>query len=511
MKFLFSVVCTCMAVVNAQQFASGLAVPPAVEAPPDMLALPPVSAAPPTRDLVHQLRNEIRSSIARSLGLSVEELKSAGRLQDLAEEQDVDLEAVKLQAMNEFLRISVASGLLTQEQAARMADRLQSSGQGHRAKFGGKQDQGRGGKKFGGKKSGGKKFGGKKFGGKKRGDSIEGLREAMEAATSSAMSSAGLVKPDKATATREEMQAFKDAVKASGIDFAAIKAEAGLAFVREAETSGAISAEVAEDYYEMAAKKEMLQGMKQAVQEAVSRALSLAGLQEPDKATATKDEMKAFREAVKASGLDIRDIKANAELTFVQNGEAAGNISPDVAASFYERAARKDERAEEKEEIRDALDDIKDSMQSALASALNISTEELEALDKDAVKAQAAAAGVDVRALKKEAVQEFLAAAVQAGDMTEEEAKKLADAAEQRKSGGKFGGRGGKDKKRGGKKGGRRNPFGKSSNGSRQFGRQADRLSAPPTVPLGSMAIPSAAAAETQFRSWPYYNMPRRG
>jgi polyhydroxyalkanoate synthesis regulator phasin len=511
MKFLFSVVCTCMAVVNAQQFASGLAVPPAVEAPPDMLALPPVSAAPPTRDLVHQLRNEIRSSIARSLGLSVEELKSAGRLQDLAEEQDVDLEAVKLQAMNEFLRISVASGLLTQEQAARMADRLQSSGQGHRAKFGGKQDQGRGGKKFGGKKSGGKKFGGKKFGGKKRGDSIEGLREAMEAATSSAMSSAGLVKPDKATATREEMQAFKDAVKASGIDFAAIKAEAGLAFVREAETSGAISAEVAEDYYEMAAKKEMLQGMKQAVQEAVSGALSLAGLQEPDKATATKDEMKAFREAVKASGLDIRDIKANAELTFVQNGEAAGNISPDVAASFYERAARKDERAEEKEEIRDALDDIKDSMQSALASALNISTEELEALDKDAVKAQAAAAGVDVRALKKEAVQEFLAAAVQAGDMTEEEAKKLADAAEQRKSGGKFGGRGGKSKKRGGKKGGRRNPFGKSSNGSRQFGRQADRLSAPPTVPLGSMAIPSAAAAETQFRSWPYYNMPQRG
>lgn len=495
-----------MSVVNAQQFASGLAVPPAVEAPPDMLALPPVSAAPPTRDLVHQLRNEIRSSIARSLGLSVEELKSAGRLQDLAEEQDVDLEAVKLQAMNEFLRISVASGLLTQEQAARMADRLQSSGQGHRAKFGGKQDQGRGGKKFGGKKSDGKKFGGKK-----RGDSIEGLREAMEAATSSAMSSAGLMKPDKATATREEMQAFKDAVKVSGIDFAAIKAEAGLAFVREAETSGAISAEVAEDYYEMAAKKEMLQGMKQAVQEAVSRALSLAGLQEPDKATATKDEMKAFREAVKASGLDIRDIKANAELTFVQNGEAAGNISPDVAASFYERAARKDERAEEKEEIRDALDDIKDSMQSALASALNISTEELEALDKDAVKAQAAAAGVDVRALKKEAVQEFLAAAVQAGDMTEEEAKKLADAAEQRKSGGKFGGRGGKGKKRGGKKGGRRNPFGKSSNGSRQFGRQADRLSAPPTVPLGSMAIPSAAAAETQFRSWPYYNMPQRG
>jgi polyhydroxyalkanoate synthesis regulator phasin len=446
MKFLFSVVCTCMAVVNAQQFASGLAVPvvvnaqqfasglavpPAVEAPPDMVALPPV-------------------------------------------------------------------------------------------------------KKFGGKKSDGKKFGGKK-----RGDSIEGLREAMEAATSSAMSSAGLVKPDKATATREEMQAFKDAVKVSGIDFAAIKAEAGLAFVREAETSGAISAEVAEDYYEMAAKKEMLQGMKQAVQEAVSRALSLAGLQEPDKATATKDEMKAFREAVKASGLDIRDIKANAELTFVQNGEAAGNISPDVAASFFERAARKDERAEEKEEIRDALDDIKDSMQSALASALNISTEELEALDKDAVKAQAAAAGVDVRALKKEAVQEFLAAAVQAGDMTEEEAKKLADAAEQRKSGGKFGGRGGKDKKRGGKKGGRRNPFGKSSNGSRQFGRQAEeqgtrnkegarskeqgarnkqqgtrnkeRLSAPPTVPLGSMAIPSAAAAETQFRSWPYYNMPRRG
>lgn len=414
MKFL-----SLVAVATLALTASAQATTAVVEAPP-ALVVPPVLEAGGRRGVGSELQASIQQAIAASLGTTVGDVvnavQSGQSVEELATASGIDLDAVRDAALSDFIQNAVREGLLTAEEAESMTARFQERPVG-----GGKFGQ----KGHGKKKNGGSKFGGAKSQKKERGAKIEGLKEAVE--------------------------------------------------------------------------------------ETVEAALKLAGLEKPDRATATREEMQAFKQAVQDSGFDADAVKAEAALTFVQAGEANGSISADVATKFYASAAERQEKQLEREVRQETMDDIKNATSEAVAAALGMSVAELDALheakDRDAVLAKVKEAGVDLKAVKDAVMKEFLAAAVEAGDMTQEEADKLASRKESGKFGGKKGSKGGKGGKKGNKRGGnkfgghksqRKGGQGKGGNRN-QFGRPQQTGEAPPAVEVP----PEASVTLGEFRSLP--------
>lgn len=233
-----------------------------------------------------------------------------------------------------------------------------------------------------------------------------------------------------------------------------------------------------------------IEGLKDAVEQALDAGFQQLGLVKPEKETATKEEIQAFKQALKDTGFNTSELKAQAALNFVRQGEANGSISAQVAAEFYAKAADKELKQAAKEAKRATVEEMKNQAQQALAEALNIAFEDLEALkgDKSAIKAASAEAGVDLQAIKQAAVKEFLAAAVESGNMSEEEALKLASKVARK------GAQGSKKGQGNGKNGGNK----QSSKGSR--GNQF--VQAPPA----DFVVPPEA--QTSFRPLPTWNPP---
>jgi mannose/fructose/N-acetylgalactosamine-specific phosphotransferase system component IIB len=154
--------------------------------------------------------------------------------------------------------------------------------------------------------------------------------------------------------------------------------------------------------------------------------------------------MKEAMAKAKEAGLDLGAVKQAAMKDFVTQGAAAGTISAEVAADFLVRAAQR----EKMQQVRESLED---AVAAAIAKALGLTAEELAAMDskegRQQLQEKAAAAGVDLKEVKSQAVDAFVQAAVAEGTLTEEEAAEL-----QQRRGGHKGKRGARKGKKSGRK-----------------------------------------------------------